>query len=189
MTKMLPAELKQAIPIPPEDAGITISVGRDGVWLHFKSAMGLHASFNINSLKGGAGVTSAALAQWCLDRQEQACDIYALLPAEARATPHDHLTREYAMGHANTQTLIEQNLDFAARLTALTAIIERVAAFVKLPPDDIAALVADPPQASVAEPALSAQPSGDDIDREYEPSTPAAVTFATGTRPDETNPD
>lgn len=165
MTKMLPPELKQAIPIPPEDAGITINVGRDGVWLHFKSAMGLHASFNINQLKGGSGVTSAALMQWCLDRQEQACDIYALLPTEARATPHDYLTREYAMSHAHVQRL--------------TTLVERLAAFVQLPPDDKALLAVDHPR-SFAEPNLSAQSAGG-IDQElaepgYQDPPPPDVT-------------
>lgn len=187
MTKMLPPEIKQAIPVPPEDAHIAINVGLDGVWLHFTSAMGLQSSINVGNLAVGGHINSAALAQWCLDRQEQACDIYALLPEEARATPHDHLKREHAMKTERLEALLVQNLDAADRLTG---VVERLTALVTAPNeslDDNALTAAGEPQPSGAEPDLTAQPSSDAIDREYErPCTPAAEP---GPLVTESNPD
>jgi len=74
-------EVGKATEIPLEDAGLTINVGRDGTWLHFKAKDGLYASLNVENLAANKGsVTERALLAWCHDRAEIAQKIKDRVP-------------------------------------------------------------------------------------------------------------
>jgi len=64
---------EHAIEIPMDNCGLTINVGRDGVWLHFAASNRTYSSINAQILIGGRGsISDSALRQWCADRMQQA---------------------------------------------------------------------------------------------------------------------
>ncbi len=67
----------KAIEIPMNDCGLTINVGTDGVWLHFRSKSGLSVSLNANNMAEGLGgrIIDRGLRQWCMDRGIQAAQL------------------------------------------------------------------------------------------------------------------
>ena len=65
-------QANKAIEIPlDEECGLMINVGRDGVWMHFSSANGGHASININLMTERTFI-GKVLTAWCEDRVVQA---------------------------------------------------------------------------------------------------------------------
>ena len=68
----MPCELK-ATEVPMDDCGLTINVGSDGTWMHFKASNGKQCSFNMENMAERDGhITKTALLGWCADRREQA---------------------------------------------------------------------------------------------------------------------
>ena len=73
--------LERATEMPMDDCGLTINVGRDGTWLHFKASSGLSASLNADVMAEDKGsICGAALKGWCADRQKQAAEIKGIAP-------------------------------------------------------------------------------------------------------------
>lgn len=69
------SKANQAIEIPLDDeCGLTINVGRDGVWLHFMSKC-LHASVNIDAMAEKDTMLEQALRSWTDDQREKADQI------------------------------------------------------------------------------------------------------------------
>lgn len=66
-------QIKKAFEIPMDDCGLTINVGEDGIWFHFKSNTKLHASFHSTALFAGlrGSTTFKCLIDWTNDRLEQ----------------------------------------------------------------------------------------------------------------------
>ena len=69
--------MASAVEIPMSDCGLTINVGTDGVWLHFRSKSGLYVSINANNMAEGreGRIIDRALRQWCMDRGIQAAQL------------------------------------------------------------------------------------------------------------------
>lgn len=66
----------KAVKIPLDDnCGLLINVGRDGVWMHFSSSAGVHASMNIDVMAERDGVVGKALRAWCDDLRDKANEI------------------------------------------------------------------------------------------------------------------
>lgn len=68
--------MDKAIEIPIDKAGLSVNVGRDGVWLYFQSNDGKHAGFHVESLERGA-LIGAAIKSWIKDRIKQAEELKA----------------------------------------------------------------------------------------------------------------
>jgi len=71
-----------SIELLPDEGGLTIRYGRDGVWLCFEATTGKKAMFDIEllyspSLHGRGDIIRAALQDWCEDRYKQADQIRA----------------------------------------------------------------------------------------------------------------
>ena len=66
--------MRHAINIPMDDCGLSINVGTDGVWLHFRASTGKSVSINTPNLVNG-GLIGQAMIDWCLDREHQAREI------------------------------------------------------------------------------------------------------------------
>jgi len=67
--------MTNAIDLPIEDCAISVNVGADGVWLHFESTKGKHASIHVWNTLERPNITGTAICEWCLDREEQARQI------------------------------------------------------------------------------------------------------------------
>lgn len=66
--------MDKATELPIQDCDLTVSVGRDGVWLHFGAYSAIHVS---NTLCERPGVIGKNIAEWCVAREEQAKQIRA----------------------------------------------------------------------------------------------------------------
>lgn len=67
--------MEKAIELSAEEAAITVTVGRDGVWLNIEALSGKKASFHVASALARPGIIGAAVVDWCGDREEQADQI------------------------------------------------------------------------------------------------------------------
>lgn len=67
--------MEKAIELSAEESAITITVGRDGVWLNIEALSGKKASFHVASALARPGIIGAAVTDWCRDRVEQADQI------------------------------------------------------------------------------------------------------------------
>lgn len=61
--------METSIEIPIKDCDLKVSVGRDGVWLHFGDNAMIHVH---NVLGSGRGIIESNIDKWCLERQKQA---------------------------------------------------------------------------------------------------------------------
>lgn len=62
-----PSDTNKAIQVETSVEGLQITVGRDGVWLHFK-ADGKHASLNMNCVAEDKGrIIGSAIGGWCAE--------------------------------------------------------------------------------------------------------------------------
>lgn len=69
---------EKAIEIPLDDCGLSVTVGRDGTWLHFTATSGTACSFNMEIQAEREGkLFGKTIADWCEDRRKQAKEIAA----------------------------------------------------------------------------------------------------------------
>ena len=66
--------MDKATELPIQDCDLTVTVGTDGVWLHFGAYSAIHVS---NTLGGRQGVIGGNISRWCIEREEQAKQIRA----------------------------------------------------------------------------------------------------------------
>ena len=64
--------MDKSIDLPITDCDITITVGRDGVWLHFGQYTTIHVH---NTLGQDGSIISKNINKWCIERQAQAQQI------------------------------------------------------------------------------------------------------------------
>jgi hypothetical protein len=68
--------MNKAIEIPMYASGLTVNVGRDGVWLHFTSEEGVYTSINVDVMaEEKSSIISKGLRCWADDRRKQANQI------------------------------------------------------------------------------------------------------------------
>lgn len=67
--------MDKAIELSAEESAITVTVGRDGVWLNIETLSGKTASFHVASVLDRPGIIGATVMDWCRDREEQAAQI------------------------------------------------------------------------------------------------------------------
>lgn len=64
---------EKAITVPLEYSELKLTVGRDGVWLHFSASTGRSASMSVNSMAAKQGnLIGHALRDWCEDMADVA---------------------------------------------------------------------------------------------------------------------
>jgi hypothetical protein len=85
----------KAVEIPPNDCGLKITCGRDGVWLHFSSSAGKLATIHVESLTRD-GLVGEALLAWCEDRRKQAARIHGGAASSAGPPPARDNAAHYA---------------------------------------------------------------------------------------------
>lgn len=67
-------KMDRATELPIKDCDLAVTVGSDGVWLHFGAYAAIHVA---NTLCERQGVFYANIAKWCVSREEQAKQIRA----------------------------------------------------------------------------------------------------------------
>jgi len=84
---MTEAEAKRdtSIEIPAEETNLTVRVGRDGVWLTFRTEDDAFVCLHVhNTLGQPRDLGAATINSWCVERQRQARKIVADEIFEAR---------------------------------------------------------------------------------------------------------